>query len=342
MKLDIFDFDLPKELIAQHPSDLRDHSRLLDINKKNRTFSHRAFYEIIDLLNPGDVLVRNNTKVIPSRLWAKKEITGAMVEVLLLRDLGNDVWECLLGNAKAVRENTKLVFADGKMRAVCLNKMDEGIAHLKFAYEGVFLEILDQIGAMPLPPYIKEPLIDRKRYQTIYAKINGSAAAPTAGFHFTEELLANIEKKGVSIIDITLHIGLATFRPVKVDDILNHKMHNEYYEISSEAARLLNEARKSKRRIIAIGTTSTRALESNMQKYGEFRQTKENTDIFIYPGYSFKAVDALITNFHLPKSTLIMMVSAFMGLEFTKKIYQEAVNQRYRFFSFGDGMFIHD
>lgn len=342
MNIDVFDFDLPKELIAQHPPLHRDESRLININKSTKTFSHHLFYEIVDFLKPGDVLVRNNTKVIPSRLWAKKELTGADVEVLLLKDLGQDTWECLLGNAKVVKPGARLSFLHSSMTAECLEKFDEGIAHLKFDYTGVFLEILDEIGAMPLPPYIKEPLIDKERYQTIYAQINGSAAAPTAGFHFTQEIFQKIIDKGITILDLTLHIGLATFRPVKVNDILEHKMHREDYEISQEVADYLNKAKADKRRIIAIGTTSTRALEANYQKYHKFFPTKEATNIFIYPGYIFKAIDGLITNFHLPKSTLIMMVAAFMGLDFTKSIYQDAILNHYRFFSFGDSMFIHD
>ena len=315
MDINLFDFYLPEELIAQRPSEKRDCSRLLLIDKEHKTYQDKIFYDIIDCLNPGDVLVRNNTKVIPARLHGVKEITGAHVETLLLKQLDGDVWEC--------------------------EEKDEGIRLIKFSYDGIFLEVLDSLGKMPLPPYIKEQLCENDRYQTVYAKYEGSAAAPTAGFHFTEELFEKIKAKGIEVVDITLHIGLGTFRPVKVEDTKDHVMHSELYEINEEAANTLNKAKKEGRRIIAIGTTSTRTLEANMTEFGKFTPIKKETNIFIEPGYEFKAIDALITNFHLPKSTLIMLVSAFMGREFTLEVYKHAVDSRYRFFSFGDSMFIY-
>jgi S-adenosylmethionine:tRNA ribosyltransferase-isomerase len=299
------------------------------------------FYDIVDYFHEGDVLVRNNSKVIPARLIGTKEETGAHVEVLLLKDTGNDVWECLCGNAKVIKVGTIISFGDGSLKAQCIEIKDEGIREMKLLYKGILFEILDVLGKMPLPPYIKQQCSDNARYQTVYAKIEGSAAAPTAGFHFTPEIFKKLQEKGVTIVDVTLHIGLGTFRPVKVENILEHNMHSEVYEVSQEAADILNKAKEEGRRIIAIGTTSTRTLEANMSKYGKFTPTREATSIFIYPGYQYKAIDALITNFHLPKSTLIMLVSAFAGHDFVLKAYNEAVANKYRFFSFGDAMFIY-
>lgn len=342
MDIDLFDFDLPEDLIAQYPEQKRDHSRLLVIDKTNQTYQDKYFFDIIDYLNPGDVLIRNNTKVIPARLLGNKKDTNAHVEVLLLRQLKKDIWECLCGNAKVIKEGTIIYFGDGTLLvARCIEVKDEGIRIMEMMYNGIFLEILDQLGKMPLPPYIKKQLCENDRYQTVYAKVEGSAAAPTAGFHFTDELFEKIKAKGIEVVDITLHIGLGTFRPVKVKDTNDHIMHAEYYEISKQAADLLNMAKSQHRRLIAIGTTSTRTLEANMDKYGKFTPTVESTNIFIQPGYQFKAIDGLITNFHLPKSTLIMLVSALAGREFILKCYKHAVLNKYRFFSFGDSMFIH-
>ena len=341
MKVDLFDFYLPEELIAQTPSEKRDHSRLLAVNKETHTYEDKHFYDILDYLRPGDVLVRNNTKVIPARLIGIKEVTGAHCELLLLKQIEGDNWECLCKPAKSLKVGAIVDFGDGKLKAQCLEEKDEGIRIFKFIYEGIFLEVLDSLGKMPLPPYIKEQLCTNDRYQTIYAKYEGSAAAPTAGFHFTPELNEKILAKGVKILDVTLHIGLGTFRPVKVDDTDDHVMHSEVYEISEEVARQLNEEKQKGSRIIAVGTTSIRTLEANYTKYGEFKATREATNIFIQPGYTFKAVDAVVTNFHLPKSTLIMLVSSFMGREFTLECYKHAVDSKYRFFSFGDAMFIY-
>ncbi|WP_279006349.1 tRNA preQ1(34) S-adenosylmethionine ribosyltransferase-isomerase QueA [Thomasclavelia cocleata] len=340
MKLSEFDFNLPEELIAQTPLDKRDTSRLMVLNRKLQTIEHKHFYDLIDYLKPGDILVRNNTKVIPARLFGIKEETNGHVEVLLLKDQGNDNWECLVGNARIVKVDTIIKFGDGLLKARCIEIKDEGIRVFKMIYDGIFYEILDQLGTMPLPPYIKEKLNDQNRYQTVYAKIEGSAAAPTAGLHFTDEIITKIKDKGIEILDVTLHVGLGTFRPVKVDDILEHHMHSEYYMIEPDVAKKLNAAKNNGQRIIAVGTTSTRTLEANMQKYGKFKATHENTDIFIYPGYKYKAIDCLITNFHLPKSTLLMLISAFSNKEFIFKAYQEAINEKYRFFSFGDSMLI--
>ena len=339
--INYYDFDLPEELIAQTPEKKRDHSRLMILNKDDETISHHHFYDILDYLHKGDVLVRNNSKVIPARLIGEKEETHAHVEVLLLKDLGENIWECLCGNAKVIKLDTIISFGDGRLKAKCVEVKDEGIRRMKLIYEGILFEILDVLGKMPLPPYIHTQCEDNSRYQTVYAKIEGSAAAPTAGFHFTEELFEKIKAKGVEVIDVTLHIGLGTFRPVKVNNILEHHMHSEVYEISKDAADRLNKAKEEGRRIISIGTTSTRTLESCMTKYGKFVPTHEATSIFIYPGYEFKAIDGLITNFHLPKSTLIMLVSAFAGREFILKAYNEAIKEKYRFFSFGDSMFIY-
>ena len=340
MKLSEFDFELPEELIAQTPLDKRDTSRLMVLNRENQTIEHKHFYDIIDNLKPGDGLGRNKTKFIPPRLFGIKEETNGHVEVLLLKDQGNDVWECLVGNARIVKLDTVITFGDGLLKAKCLEIKDEGIRVFKMIYDGIFYEILDQLGTMPLPPYIKEKLNDQSRYQTVYAKIEGSAAAPTAGLHFTDDIIKKIKAKGIEILDITLHVGLGTFRPVKVDNVLEHHMHSEYYMIEPEVADKLNQAKANGQRIIAVGTTSTRTLEANMQKYGKFTATHENTDIFIYPGYQYQAIDCLITNFHLPKSTLLMLISAFATKEFIFKAYHEAIENKYRFFSFGDSMFI--
>ena len=341
MNINLFDFYLPEELIAQKPSEKRDHSRLLAINKETHTYEDRMFYNILDYLRPGDVLVRNNTKVIPARLIGIKEVTGANVELLLLKQVQDDVWECLTKPAKSLKVGARVNFGDGKLIGEIVKEEDEGLRLVKFIYQGIFLEVLDSLGKMPLPPYIKQQLCGNDRYQTVYAKYEGSAAAPTAGFHFTEELFEQIKAKEIEVVDITLHIGLGTFRPVKVEDTDDHVMHSELYEISEEACRILNKAKEENRRIIAIGTTSVRTLEANMQEFGKFTPAKKETNIFIKPGYEFKAVDCIITNFHLPKSTLIMLVSAFLGREFTLEVYKHAVDERYRFFSFGDSMIIY-
>ncbi len=340
MKLSEFDYHLPEELIAQTPLQKRDTSRLMVLDRKNQTIEDKHFYDILDYLHEGDILVRNNTKVIPARLYGTKEETNGHVEVLLLKDLGNDVWECLVGNARIVKMDTVITFGDGSLKAKCVHIGEEGIRHFQMIYDGIFYEILDKLGTMPLPPYIKEKLEDQNRYQTVYAKIEGSAAAPTAGLHFTDEILEKVKAKGVKILDVTLHVGLGTFRPVKVDDVLEHHMHSEFYMIDEDVAKQLNEAKANGQRIISVGTTSTRTLEANFKKYGEFKATQESTDIFIYPGYQFEAIDALITNFHLPKSTLVMLVSAFASKDFIMKAYHHAVEEKYRFFSFGDAMFI--
>lgn len=341
MDISLFDFDLPEELIAQSPAKKRDESRLMVINKDTKTYEHKHFYDIVDYLHAGDVLVRNNTKVIPARLLGEKEKTHAHVELLLLKQLENDNWECLVGNAKTVKVGTIVSFGNGELKAECLEIKEEGIRIMHMIYEGVFYEVLDKLGKMPLPPYIRKQCDDNSRYQTVYAKVEGSAAAPTAGFHFTEELFEKLKQKGVIVVDVTLHIGLGTFRPVKVNDVLEHHMHSEYYVMSQETADVLNKAKKEHRRIISIGTTSTRVLESVMQEYGTFKACSGNTSIFIYPGYKYLAIDGLITNFHLPKSTLIMLVSALAGREFILECYKEAVKEKYRFFSFGDAMFIY-
>ena len=338
MRTDDFDYFLPEELIAQTPLEKRDTSKLLILNKESGTYSDNHFFDIIDHLNKGDVLVRNNTKVIPARIFGIKQETGAKVEVLLLKQV-NDCYECLVGNARVVKVGTVINFSN-KLFATCIEIKDEGIRILKFKCEGIFLEVLNEVGNMPLPPYIKESLLDKDRYQTVYAKYTGSAAAPTAGLHFNNELLEKLQNKGVEILDVTLHVGLGTFRPVKVDDVTKHIMHKEEYFMSKETAEALNLAKKQGRKIIAVGTTSTRVLETVMNKYGEFKECHSESDIFIYPGYTFKAIDGLITNFHLPKSTLIMLVSALAGKENIMGAYEHAVKEKYRFFSFGDAMFI--
>ena len=340
MKISEFDYHLPEELIAQTPLQKRDTSRLMVLDRKKRTIEDKHFYDILDYLHKGEILVRNNTIVIPARLYGIKEETHGHVEVLLLKDLGDDVWECLVGNAKIVKLNTIITFGDGSLKAQCIEIRDEGIRIFKMIYDGIFYEILDRLGTMPLPPYIKEKLNDPDRYQTVYAKVEGSAAAPTAGLHFTDEIIEKVKEKGVEILDVTLHVGLGTFRPVKVDDVNDHHMHSEFYMIDEEVAEKLNQAKANNQRIISVGTTSTRTLEANFKKYRKFQATQESTNIFIYPGYQFEAIDALITNFHLPKSTLVMLVSAFASKDYIMEAYHHAVEEKYRFFSFGDCMFI--
>ena len=339
MKTDDFDFYLPDSLIAQTPLDKRDSSKLLVLDKKTGNITHTRFSNILDYLNKGDILVLNNTKVMPARIIGSKEDTGAVVELLMLKEVKKDTWEVLSKPAKRIKIGTTIKFSD-KLKAICTSIGEEGIRIFKFIYDGIFYEILDELGEMPLPPYIHEKLKDKNRYQTVYAKIIGSAAAPTAGLHFTKELLDKIKAKGVIIEYITLHVGLGTFRPVNVEDVTKHKMHSEYYSMSKETALILNKAKKLGNRIISVGTTSTRTLETIMNLYGEFKECSGWTDIFIYPGYEFKAINSLITNFHLPKSTLIMLVSALAGKDNIMKAYKEAVDNEYRFFSFGDSMFI--
>ncbi|OPZ35877.1 MAG: S-adenosylmethionine:tRNA ribosyltransferase-isomerase [Tenericutes bacterium ADurb.BinA155] len=342
MDINLFDFDLPEELIAQNPLKQRDESRLMVIDREHHTIEHKIFHDLLDYLKPGDVLVRNNTKVIPARLVGEKLDTHGKVEVLLLHQVEGDVWECLLGNAHSVKLGTVCSFGDGSLQCTCVKVLPEGIRHMEFHYQGIFLEILDKLGKMPLPPYIKKQCEDNNDYQTVYAKVPGSAAAPTAGFHFTPELFKEIEAKGIEVVDITLNIGLGTFRPVKVQDTKDHVMHSETFDVSKEAADALNKAKAEGRRVIAVGTTSVRTLEAEYAKAGKFYPTTdEATAIFIQPGFTYQAVDALITNFHLPKSTLVMLVSAFMGRKWTLHCYQEAIAKKYRFFSFGDGMFIY-
>lgn len=340
MKTDDFDFELPEELIAQTPIVKRDSSRLMVVDKQTGELSHHIFSDIVDLLNPGDVLVLNDTKVMPARLFGVKEDTLAHIEVLLLKNIKDDIWSCLVRPGKRVKEGTVISFGEGLLKAKCISVKEEGIREFQFIYDGIFYELLDKLGTMPLPPYIKEKLEDKDRYQTVYAKNIGSAAAPTAGLHFTKELLENIKNKGVKICYVTLHVGLGTFRPVTVEDVTNHKMHSEYYEMDEEVANTLNKAKEEGRKIISVGTTSVRVLETVMNKYNKFCKCNGWTDIFIYPGYKFKAVDSLITNFHLPKSTLIMLVSALASKDIILNAYKEAVKEKYRFFSFGDSMFI--
>lgn len=340
MRTDDFDFDLPERLIAQTPLDRRDNSKLLILNKETGEIEHKHFYDIIDLLDENDVLVLNDTKVIPARLYGIKEGTDAHIEILMLKETKKDEWECLVKPAKRVKVGTKVIFGNHDIEAICTSEGLEGIRTFKLNYNGILYEVLDRLGEMPLPPYIHEKLKDKNRYQTVYAKNDGSAAAPTAGLHFTEELLEKIKNKGVKIEYITLHVGLGTFRPVNVEDVTKHKMHSEFYMMSEKTANVLNETKKNNQRIISVGTTSTRTLETIMNLYGEFKECSGWTDIFIYPGYQFKAINALITNFHLPKSTLVMLVSALASKEFIMKAYHEAIDKEYRFFSFGDSMFI--
>ena len=339
MRTDDFDYYLPEELIAQTPLDKRDSSKLLVLDKNTGDITHESFDNIINYLNPGDVLVLNDTKVLPARLYGTKIDTGAVIEILMLKEIEKDTWEVLVKPAKRVKVGTIIKFSD-KLSCECTGIGEEGIRVLKFIYTGIFYEILDELGEMPLPPYIHEKLENKDRYQTVYAKNIGSAAAPTAGLHFTEELLDKIIKKGIKIEYVTLHVGLGTFRPVSVEDVTKHKMHSEFYQMSKETADSLNLAKKNNNRIISVGTTSTRTLETIINLYNEFRECSGWTEIFIYPGYKFKAITSLITNFHLPKSTLIMLVSALAGKENIMNAYSEAVKNKYRFFSFGDSMFI--
>ena len=340
MKTSDFYFDLPKELIAQDPLEDRSGSRLLVLDRKTGAREHRIFRDIVEYLNPGDCLVINNTKVIPARLYGAKEGTQAKIEILLLKRREGDVWETLVKPGKKAKPGTKISFGDGLLMGEVLDVVDEGNRLIKFTYDGIFEEILDQLGQMPLPPYITHQLKDKNRYQTVYAKHDGSAAAPTAGLHFTPELLRQIEEKGVKIAHVTLHVGLGTFRPVKVEDVTQHHMHSEYFFIEEDQAKLINDTKAAGGRVIAVGTTSCRTLESAVGEDGKLKATSGWTDIFIYPGYQFKVIDALITNFHLPESTLLMLVSALAGKENIMNAYEEAVKERYRFFSFGDAMFI--
>ena len=339
MKTDDFDYELPKELIAQTPLEKRDESRLLVLDKTTGEIEHKKFYDIIDYLNKGDALVINDTKVIPARIIGEKIDTGAVIELLLLKEI-NDTWECLAKPQKRLKIGTIISFGDGSLKAKVIEIKDEGITIVKLIYDGILMEILEHLGTMPLPPYIHEKLDNQEMYQTVYAKDYGSAAAPTAGLHFTNELLDKIEKKGIKIVRVTLHVGLGTFRPVMVEDVTKHVMHSEHFIVTKEAADTLNEVKKSGGRIIAVGTTSVRTLESVLQKNNEFIPMIGDTNIFIYPGYKFKAIDALITNFHLPKSTLVMLVSALAGKDNILNAYKTAVDMEYRFFSFGDAMFI--
>lgn len=340
MNVSEFNYELPEELIAQVPIQKRDESRLMVLNRKEKTIEHKTFKDILDYLKPGDVLVRNNTKVIPARLYGKKE-TGANVEFLLLNRIEEDFWEVMVRPGRKLPVGTKVTFGDGLLEAEILELLNDGNRKVKFSYDGIFNEILDKIGLMPLPPYIREKLEDKKRYQTVYAQYEGSAAAPTAGLHFTEELLKKIQEKGVEIANVTLHVGIGTFRPVKVEKIEDHDMHTEHFYIKEEDVEKINNAKKNGKRVIAIGTTSCRVLESISNEEGLVKPYEGDTQIFIYPGYKFKCIDGLITNFHLPESTLIMLVSALAGKEYIMKAYNEAVKEKYRFFSFGDAMFIY-
>lgn len=343
MTLNIKDFyyDLPQELIAQHPLKDRTTSRLLVLDKSSGKIEHKHFYDIIDYLNPGDCLVMNNTRVIPARLYGVKEGSGGKIEFLLLKRLNLDTWEIILKPGRKAKVGSRFIFGNGLLKAEILEILDEGNRIVRFEFDGVWEEILDKLGEMPLPPYIKEKLEDKNRYQTVYSKIEGSSAAPTAGLHFTEELLEKIREKGVKTAFVTLHVGLGTFRPVSVENIEDHKMHSEYYEVSQETADIINSTRNSGGRIIAVGTTSVRTLETCSDDNGNVLSKSGNTSIFIYPGYQFKVIDHLITNFHLPESTLLMLISALSDRETIMKAYSEAINEKYRFFSFGDAMFIN-
>lgn len=340
MKTSDFYYDLPKELIAQDPLEDRSSSRLMVLKRETGEITHRIFKDIVSYLNPGDCMVINDTKVIPARLFGNKVGTDAKIEVLLLKRKENDIWETLVKPGKKARPGTKISFGEGLLMGEVLEVVEEGNRLIQFTYEGIFEEILDQLGQMPLPPYITHQLEDKNRYQTVYAKHDGSAAAPTAGLHFTPELLEEIEKKGVSIAHVTLHVGLGTFRPVKVEDVTEHHMHSEFYQVEESQARLINETKQKGGRIVAVGTTSCRTLEAATGEDGVLKAGSGWTDIFIYPGYQFRMVDCLITNFHLPESTLMMLVSALAGKDLIFKAYEEAVKERYRFFSFGDAMFI--
>ena len=340
MKITEFDYELPENLIAQVPIEKRDESRLMVLDRKNKTIEHKIFKDIIDYLEPGDCLVRNNTKVIPARIYGKKE-TGAKVEFLLLNNIEGDIWETIVRPGNKLHAGTKVIFGDGILTAEIIETMPGGTRKVKFSYNGIFNEILDKIGLMPLPPYIHEDLKDNDRYQTVYAKYEGSAAAPTAGLHFTPELLKKIEEKGVEIANVTLHVGIGTFRPVKEENVEDHEMHVEHFYIKQEDVEKINETKKNGKRVIAVGTTSCRVLETiASEDNGMVKETEGDTNIFIYPGYKFKCIDGLITNFHLPKSTLLMLVSALAGKDYILKAYNEAVKEKYKFFSFGDAMFI--
>ena len=340
MKVSDFNYELPKELIAQVPIKNRDQSRLMVLDRENKTIEDKHFKDILDYLKPGDCLVRNNTKVIPARLYGIKEHTGANIEFLLLKRIDGDIWEVMVHPGRRLKEGTKVSFGDGILTAKILDILEGGNRKVKFYYEGIFNEILDKIGLMPLPPYIHETLKEKDRYQTVYAKYEGSSAAPTAGLHFTDELLEKINKKGIEIANVTLHVGIGTFRPVKVENVEEHDMHSEHYYIKKEDADKINNTKKHGGRIIAVGTTSSRVLESIADENGYVKEQEGDTNIFIYPGYKFKCVDSLITNFHLPESTLIMLVSALAGKDYIMQAYKHAVEEKYRFFSFGDAMFI--
>ena len=340
MKVSDFNYELPEELIAQVPLEKRDKSRLMVLDREKQTIEHKTFKDIIDYLEPGDCLVRNNTKVIPARIYGKKE-TGAHVEFLLLNNIEGDIWESIVRPGNKLHVGTKVIFGDGLLTADILEIMPGGTRKVEFHYKGIFNEILDKIGLMPLPPYIHEELKDNDRYQTVYAKYEGSAAAPTAGLHFTPELLQKIQDKGVKIANVTLHVGIGTFRPVKEDEVEKHQMHSEHYYIKKEDVEKINQTKKEGKRVIAVGTTSCRVLETIADENGMVKETEGDTQIFIYPGYKFKCLDGLITNFHLPQSTLLMLVSALAGKDYIMKAYNEAVKEKYRFFSFGDAMFIY-
>ena len=342
MKTSDFYYDLPKELIAQDPLEDRSSSRLLVLHRKSGRVEHRVFTDIVEYLKPGDCLVRNNTKVIPARLYGTRVDTGATIELLLLKRMENDVWETLVKPGKKARQGAVISFGDGILTGEIIDVKEDGNRLIQFRYEGIFEEILDQLGQMPLPPYITHTLKDKNRYQTVYAKYEGSAAAPTAGLHFTEELFQKLEEKGVLVANVTLHVGLGTFRPVKVDDVSKHHMHTEFYQVTKEEADKINKAKQAGGRIVCVGTTSCRTIESAADEKGVLKPGQGDTDIFIYPGYSFKMMDVLITNFHLPESTLLMLVSALAGKEQVMRVYEEAVQERYRFFSFGDAMIILD
>lgn len=342
MKVSDFDFDLPEELIAQHPLERRDASRLMVLDKKTGSIEHRSFYDVMEYLNEGDTLVLNNTRVMPARLIGEKEETGGKIEFLLLKRLEGDKWECLAKPGKRAKIGQSFTFGGGKLKCKVVDIVEEGNRIIEFSYEGIFEQVLDELGEMPLPPYITEKLDDKERYQTVYSKEKGSAAAPTAGLHFTNDLLEEIKAKGVNIAYLTLHVGLGTFRPVKVEDINEHIMHSEYYHLDKENADLINETKKRGNKVIAVGTTSTRTLETIGDENGFVREQSGWTDIFIYPGYKYKVIDELITNFHLPESTLIMLVSALAGKENVINAYNTAVKEKYRFFSFGDSMIIKE
>ena len=341
MKVSDFNYNLPKELIAQVPIKNRDQSRLMVLDRKNKTIEHKIFKDIIDYLKPGDCLVRNNTKVIPARLYGIKEETGANVEFLLLKRIDGDIWETMVKPGRKLMPGVRVEFGNGLLKAEILEKLEDGNRKVKFEYNGIFNEILNEIGLMPLPPYIHEKLKEKDRYQTVYAKYEGSAAAPTAGLHFTDKLFEKLKEKGVEVANVTLHVGIGTFRPVKVENIEEHDMHSEHFYIKAEDVEKINKAKREGHRVIAVGTTSCRVLESIADENGYVKEIEGNTNIFIYPGYKFKCLDALITNFHLPESTLIMLVSALAGKDFIMQAYEEAVKEQYKFFSFGDAMFIY-